>query len=681
VKGDALRKALSLHGLTPRQASIAFWLGLALSFVLAVLGAFDAMPLRAIDNALLDRLVRTDASTPRHQAVVIDIDESSVAAVGQWPWPRYRLARLIDQVAAQHPAAIALDIVLPEPDRTSLANLQQTYKRDFGVDLSIGGLPGDMLDNDGYLGSEIARTGTIASDYFYFDHTTSEATPPRPGVGFDGRTDLLALAVAPGVMMNEAAIASQSRVSGFVNAKPDADGMLRRLPMLISYGGVLHPSLALAAAMRRLGVASGTIVRDAGSLAIRVGGHRIPIDDAGYALLGFEGDASAYDAISAVDVLNGALPRGALAGKTVFIGSSLVGRNDIHRTAVDPRFPGARIQSVMTEAILGDRLVATPAWGHLASGVLCIVVGLALSAFFLIGSGLGLAWASGLAAVALLLASSLSYATARVLLPVGAPLALVVLLFACFLVASVALDQRRANVLRRRLENARRVTMESMAAVAETRDPETGAHIKRTQHYVRAIAVELRRRRYHDDLLTDEYIDLLFGSAPLHDIGKVGVPDHILLKPGKLTFDEMETMKQHAEFGRQIILHATDHLEGENFLVIAGEIAATHHEKWDGTGYPQGLSGADIPLSGRIMAIADIYDALISRRCYKEPFTHAHAMTLIGAMRGSTFDPAVLDAFVGIEAEIVRIAAHFRDEEGLAAAPVSLAGLEAETVD
>jgi adenylate cyclase len=125
----------------------------------------------------------------------------------------------------------------------------------------------------------------------------------------------------------------------------------------------------------------------------------------------------------------------------------------------------------------------------------------------------------------------------------------------------------------------------------------------------------------------------------------------------------MEVMKQHAEFGAKIILSTSAHIEGDNFLSIAGEIAATHHEKWDGTGYPRGLAGDAIPLSGRIMAVADIYDALISRRCYKAPFSHAHSTQLMRDMRGTTFDPAVLDAFFRVEHAIVRIASDFKDEE------------------
>ena len=202
--------------------------------------------------------------------------------------------------------------------------------------------------------------------------------------------------------------------------------------------------------------------------------------------------------------------------------------------------------------------------------------------------------------------------------------------------------------------------MESMAAVAETRDPETGAHLKRTQHYVKAIAEHLRSTGHYKDILTQEYIELLFISAPLHDLGKVGVPDHILLKPGKLTDEEFVLMKRHAEFGKSIISNTARLVEGDNFLNIAAEIAATHHEKWDGTGYPLGLAGQSIPLAGRIMAIADIYDALISRRCYKEPFPHETATRIMRELVG-TFDPVVLEAFFAIEETVKEIAARYAD--------------------
>jgi len=240
-----------------------------------------------------------------------------------------------------------------------------------------------------------------------------------------------------------------------------------------------------------------------------------------------------------------------------------------------------------------------------------------------------------------------------------------VVLFALFSAARFAIEKRQAFIWFKKLANARQVTMESMAAVAETRDPETGAHIKRTQYYVKVIAEKLKETEHYPDTLTQEYIDLLFVSAPLHDIGKVGVPDKILLKPDKLTAAEFEIMKKHAEYGKNIIFSTAKKIEGDNFLAIAGEIAEFHHEKWDGTGYPSGLAGQDIPLSSRIMTVADVYDALISRRCYKPPFPHDYAMDFMKKSRGTMFDPAILDAFISIEEEIQEIALRYQDEDEL----------------
>ena len=201
-----------------------------------------------------------------------------------------------------------------------------------------------------------------------------------------------------------------------------------------------------------------------------------------------------------------------------------------------------------------------------------------------------------------------------------------------------------------------------MVSLVETRDPETGQHIKRTQHYAKCIAVYLKKTGRFPKIVTDEYIEMLFLSVPLHDIGKVGVPDRILLKPGKLTDDEFDLMKMHTSFGRETIERATKNLQGDNYLKLGAEIAGSHHERWDGKGYPDGLSGDDIPLSGRIMAIADVYDALISRRCYKEPFSHKKSMKLILEGKGTMFDPEIVDVFICVESEIQAIESMFKDK-------------------
>ncbi|MBU2552454.1 MAG: HD domain-containing protein [Proteobacteria bacterium] len=213
------------------------------------------------------------------------------------------------------------------------------------------------------------------------------------------------------------------------------------------------------------------------------------------------------------------------------------------------------------------------------------------------------------------------------------------------------------------LQLTRDVTIVSLASLAETRDNETGAHILRTQRYVRALAEALKDQPGFQEVLDPATIDLLFKSAPLHDLGKVGVRDSILLKPGRHTPEEFEEMKKHTNYGRDALQTAIDRLGTNSFLMLAQEIAFTHHEKWDGSGYPRGLAGYDIPVSGRLMALADVYDALISKRVYKPAFSHEEAMGIIIEGRGVHFDPDILDAFLRIEAEFIQIAKEFADRE------------------
>ena len=205
-------------------------------------------------------------------------------------------------------------------------------------------------------------------------------------------------------------------------------------------------------------------------------------------------------------------------------------------------------------------------------------------------------------------------------------------------------------------------TMVAMGSLAETRDNETGNHIRRTQHYVRALASILREHPRMSGFLTPATIDLLYKSAPLHDIGKVGIPDSILLKPGKLTLEEFEIMKTHTTLGRNAIQAAERLLDSPTtFLHLAREIAWTHHEKWDGKGYPQGLSGNDIPVPGRLMAIVDVYDALLSKRVYKPAIPHETALSMIREGSGTHFDPDIVDGFLEIAAMLPEISRRFGD--------------------
>ena len=219
----------------------------------------------------------------------------------------------------------------------------------------------------------------------------------------------------------------------------------------------------------------------------------------------------------------------------------------------------------------------------------------------------------------------------------------------------------------RRIEDlsaAQDVTILAMTSLAETRDSDTGNHIRRIQHYVRALALALKDHPRFADDLGPQAISLLFKSAPLHDIGKFGIPDRILLKPSSLSPEEFEIMKTHTTLGFEAIEQAEKALGLQPpMLRTAKEIVLSHQEKWDGSGYPQGLKGAAIPMSARLMAVADVYDALISQRVYKAALPHDRAVQIVFQGRGSHFDPDMVDAFIGIQDEFQAIAERFADSD------------------
>ncbi|MET0028221.1 MAG: two-component system response regulator [Candidatus Thiodiazotropha sp.] len=238
----------------------------------------------------------------------------------------------------------------------------------------------------------------------------------------------------------------------------------------------------------------------------------------------------------------------------------------------------------------------------------------------------------------------------------------------------IALSQARAQLADRNseletkvqertaeLSRTKDVAIYCMASLAETRDTETGKHILRTQNYILCLARKLRDLGLFGHYLNDHNIEMLYKTSALHDIGKVGVPDRILLKPGKLDPEEWEMMKQHARYGHDALLRAEQVLGSTDFLVMAREIAYSHHEHWDGSGYPQGLKGDAIPISGRLMAIADVYDALINRRVYKDPYSHDYAVKAILDASGSHFDPRMIGAFTSLTDDFLRIAVEYAD--------------------
>ena len=231
-----------------------------------------------------------------------------------------------------------------------------------------------------------------------------------------------------------------------------------------------------------------------------------------------------------------------------------------------------------------------------------------------------------------------------------------ILLFSLF-----ARAYRRQKQITEQVKRTEEVTIYALAYQAGLRDEETGTHLKRTAEYVRLIAEETAKEKKYRKYMNKEYIEDLVRSAPLHDIGKVGIEDSILRKPGKLTKEEFERIQEHCELGARILEDALEDISFRSFLNIAIHLVRYHHEKWDGSGYPHGLMGEEIPISARIMALADVYDALRSRRTYKPAFSHEQSLEIIREERGRHFDPKVVDIFLERSEEFRRISEEMAD--------------------
>jgi adenylate cyclase len=334
---------------------------------------------------------------------------------------------------------------------------------------------------------------------------------------------------------------------------------------------------------------------------------------------------------------------------------------ELKSTPLDPVFPGVEVHATVVDNILKKDFLSRPEWAVGLESAGMLVFGL-FSAFILAWTGAG--WSSlflAVAGVGIWQASVWMFRKEGIFISPVLPLIVFSFNFSIITFFRFWREEQRVKERTRELAMVQEATIESMSSLTETRDPDTGGHIKRTQNYIRLLAEYLKNQPEFAPFMDDETIDLLCKSAPLHDIGKVGVSDKILLKPGKLTDQEFEEMKHHTVYGRDTILVAERKLGNTSFLRVAREIAYSHHERWDGSGYPEGLKGKQIPVPGRLMALVDTYDALTSKRVYKSPLPHEEAVQIIIEAKGRQFDPAVVDAFLEVKEDFRQIALRHAD--------------------
>ena len=644
-------------------------IGCTTALVLLLLLAFASPLLTKLSISFHDlQLTMHHKAVHPNAPLIISIDEKSIERHGQWPWPRNLIAKLLNKLHALQPAAVGIDILFSEPDRTSPIQLQQQLEKTFGSTLSLENIPEDQRDYDHILANTLSQGPNVLSFYFNFaPDATNHCTPNTVDIALltaaKQTHPLQQLHHPVGLRCSIEALATATHSSGFINGRPDDDGIYRRVPLIMMHQGQPYPSLALQTLSIAHNASQLLLKSTSDGFQLKINQQTIPLDAAGNMLLRFPDPKRSFSHISASDILADAVNPDDIKDKIVFLGVSAVGLKDYRPNPLDPLFTGIEFHATVVENILNGEFLTHPGIARSAELTSVVLVGVLFSVLMAWSGPLAIILFALFSTAALLAVCHYWLQSAGVVVspfPAMLTIATIVIMTALF---KYWREQRRSNEITQQILLSQEATIEGFGAMAEYSDPETGGHIKRTQNYVRTLALALQDHPRLGHQLDDTTIDLMHRTAPLHDIGKIAIPDHILLKEGRLTDEEFLVMEQHTKLGADVIEIISAKVGQTEFIRIAKEIILHHQEKWDGTGYPQQLKGEEIPLSARLMAIADVYDALISRRVYKPPYSHKTAVRMITEERGGHFDPEVVDAFLTVTDRFLQIALEFLDNE------------------
>jgi adenylate cyclase len=597
-----------------------------------------------LDHTVYDVMLRAaGTSPPSDRITIVDVDERSLSTVGQWPWRRDLIATLIERLRSAGTAVIALDMMFPEPDRYAPTRADADPTAPTESDLVLA----RALEGGGVIlgyGLTFEPNGDAPTSCVLHPIGLAILEPP-------GETGMTPFFTATDAVCNLPALASAAHGSGFMNAAPDADGILRRVPLVAQLGGRYYPSLAFAAVSRVTGVTHAALhVSTVNDAVLAMDDVQVPLDARSSLLLRYRGEKRTFRYVSAADVMNGRIPAEVLRDKIVFVGTNALGTREVVATPLDTLFAGVEVQATVADNLLQRDFISRSAATRVGEVAAVLIVGAGVAVLFaaagvvsgLLAGGVG---ATGLWVACVWLLSSRGVFISPLFGIVGIAAELSVLTLVNF-----RLERKRADRVGRERTAARKLLVESLLSLTEVRDAETGRHSIRTQRLARILAEQLATNPDFRPYLTRERIDLLATLAPIHDIGKVGVRDQVLNKPGALTPEELAEMRQHPTLGREVILKAEQRVgvRDDETLEMAKDIVYTHHERWDGTGYPRGLRGVDIPVVGRIMAVVDVYDAVHTRTLYSTPLSADGAEKIIVKGRGTHFDPAVVDAFTQV---------------------------------
>ena len=619
--------------------------------IAATLALYRPAMLAHVESSAYDAILRRASTrSPGSQIAIVDIDERSLSTIGQWPWQRDLVGRLLQRLLDHGASIVALDLIFAEPDRFEASAVVAMTGR-------AAPSPTGSTSPDAGLADALGRGRVVLGYALTFGTPADNARgcilhPLNvPIVQPADGADYSPLFRASGAICSLPILAGAAGASGFLNAASDADGILRRAPLLIDFEGGIYPGLALAAVIAATGTRNLALrVANVNAASLMLDSRRVPVDGKGNLLLRYRGKKHSFRYVSAADVLQGRLPSDLFRDKIVFVGATALGTGDSLATPFDTQFAGVELHATVADNLLQEDFLRRSEHAAPIEVQATLLAGLTVALF---GARLGLLWggAAAMACMIVLWGGSVWRVSewGKFLSPLFPTLG-VLAAIPGMTAGKLLVERRHADRARQETFVSKHLMVQSLLSLTEARDPETGQHSRRTQRYTRLLAERLASCPRFREYLTPERIDLLASLAPLHDIGKVAIPDRLLNKPGALTGDEIVQMRNHPAYGLDVILEAEKRTGtcDDPILAMAKDIVYTHHERWDGTGYPRGLVKEEIPIPGRLVALVDVYDALVTKRVYRPPMSPQAAVDFIIAGSGTLFDPDVVDAFLQV---------------------------------
>jgi len=607
-----------------------------------------------VDNIFYDFTIGKFYQEPPKDSfvVIVDIDERSIESLGQWPWSRVIDAELINKISLGYPSALGINIIFPEIDKTSPNFIQKFYKNFFDTDINFDNLPKRLRDNDTLLINAIKSTNAVLPIYL-----DSHPNRYKYCENISYKNNYFSQIDTPFkstyILCNHQKLQEHIKNFGFINADSDSDGIFRRIPLFIGYRDKVFPSFALATLL-----SIDSDVKMVKKKQLKILERKINMNLDNTVLL--NPNSSIPKVVSAIDILTNSISPEIFQGKIVLLGSSIIGLNSQYILANGHKIYSTQIHASVIENILSDSLITQPDFYKTVN----IYISLFLSLLIIVM--LSKRWYISILVLFItiiflsIIYLSIGYKN-HIYISIGyllTPFSLYFFIVTTFFIIINGIEKKRFY---KELMESHASTVESISLIVAIRDDETGEHLKRTKLYIKELAEYLYNQKQYRDILNKKYIENIYQAAPLHDIGKLGIPDNVLKKPGKFTPEEYEIMKQHPRLAKEAIEKAMKHYHKNDFLNIAYNIAYYHHERWDGKGYPVGLKGDEIPLEAQLMSIADVYDALVTKRCYKEKFDFETAETIIINGSGKAYNPIIINTFKVLRYRFRDIANSYKD--------------------